>query len=47
MAVCANLILSCLITKEFMEAVKADAEWKLAFPVTEKESIVDGLNTER
>ncbi|MEE9332060.1 MAG: adenosylcobalamin-dependent ribonucleoside-diphosphate reductase [Methylophilaceae bacterium] len=37
--------LSCLITKEFMEAVKADAEWKLAFPVTEKESIVDGLNT--
>ncbi len=36
--------LSCLITKEFMEAVKADAEWKLAFPVTEKESIVDGLN---
>ncbi len=36
--------LSCLITKEFMEAVKADAEWKLAFPVTEKESIIDGLN---
>ena len=36
--------LSCLITKEFMEAVKADAEWKLAFPVTEKEAIVDGLN---
>ncbi len=36
--------LSCLITKEFMEAVKADADWKLAFPVTEKESIVDGLN---
>ncbi len=36
--------LSCLITKEFMEAVKADAEWKLAFPVTEKEAIMDGLN---
>ncbi len=36
--------LSCLITKEFMEAVKADSEWKLAFPVTEKESIIDGLN---
>ena len=35
--------LSCLITKEFMEAVKADAEWKLAFPVTEKEATVDGL----
>jgi ribonucleoside-diphosphate reductase alpha chain len=36
--------LSCLITKEFMEAVKADAEWRLAFPVTEKEAIIDGLN---
>lgn len=36
--------LSCLITKEFMEAVKADAEWKLAFPVTGKEAIIDGLN---
>jgi ribonucleoside-diphosphate reductase alpha chain len=36
--------LSSLITKEFMEAVKADAEWKLAFPVTEKEAIIDGLN---
>ena len=36
--------LSCLITKEFMEAVKADAEWKLAFPVTEKEAKADGLN---
>ena len=30
--------LSCLITKEFMEAVIADADWKLAFPVTEKEA---------
>ncbi|MDG1445623.1 MAG: adenosylcobalamin-dependent ribonucleoside-diphosphate reductase [Methylophilaceae bacterium] len=37
--------LSCLITKEFMEAVKVDAEWKLAFPVSEKEAIVDGLDT--
>ena len=36
--------LSCLITKEFMEAVKADTEWRLAFPVTEKEAIIDGLN---
>lgn len=36
--------LSCLITKEFMEAVKADSDWKLAFPVTEKEAIIDGLN---
>lgn len=37
--------LSCLITKEFMEAVKADAEWKLAFPVTLKEATVDALDT--
>lgn len=35
--------LSCLITKEFMEAVKTDTEWKLAFPVTEKEATIDGL----
>ena len=35
--------LSTLITAEFMEAVKADAEWKLAFPVTEKEAKADGL----
>ena len=37
--------LSCLITKEFMEAVKADVEWKLAFPVTSKEATVDALDT--
>ncbi|GBG15874.1 ribonucleoside-diphosphate reductase alpha chain [Novimethylophilus kurashikiensis] len=36
--------LSTLITAEFMEAVKADAEWKLAFPVTKKEAEADGLN---
>ncbi|HWU82151.1 MAG TPA: ribonucleotide reductase N-terminal alpha domain-containing protein, partial [Methylophilaceae bacterium] len=36
--------LSCLITKEFMEAVKGDTEWKLAFPVTEKEATIDGLD---
>jgi len=35
--------LSCLITAEFMEAVKADGEWKLAFPVTEKEAAADSL----
>lgn len=29
--------LSCLITKDFMDAVKNDTEWKLAFPVTKKE----------
>lgn len=37
--------LSCLITKEFMEAVKADTEWKLAFPVTSKEATADALDT--
>ncbi|ROH87008.1 adenosylcobalamin-dependent ribonucleoside-diphosphate reductase [Pseudomethylobacillus aquaticus] len=36
--------LSCLITKEFMEAVKAEADWKLAFPVSAKEAEADGLN---
>ncbi len=35
--------LSCLITKDFMEAVKADAEWQLAFPVTAKEADADGI----
>jgi len=35
--------LSCLITKEFMEAVKSDSDWKLAFPVTAKEATVDAL----
>jgi ribonucleoside-diphosphate reductase alpha chain len=29
--------LSLLITSEFMEAVKSDSQWKLAFPVTEEE----------
>jgi ribonucleoside-diphosphate reductase alpha chain len=38
--------LSCLVTAEFMEAVKADAEWKLAFPVTAKEAAADNLNLE-
>ncbi|MGY1488946.1 adenosylcobalamin-dependent ribonucleoside-diphosphate reductase [Methylobacillus pratensis] len=38
--------LSTLITKEFMEAVKADAEWKLAFPVTAKEAEQDGLDVD-
>src|SRR5579871_3202032 len=36
--------LSCLITTEFMEAVKSDSEWKLAFPVTAKEAQVDELD---
>ena len=38
--------LSTLITAEFMEAVKADADWKLAFPVTEKEAAADELDLE-
>ncbi len=29
--------LSLLITREFMEAVRADDEWQLAFPVTQRE----------
>ncbi|HLW25044.1 MAG TPA: LAGLIDADG family homing endonuclease [Steroidobacteraceae bacterium] len=29
--------LSLLITDDFMHAVKSDGEWKLAFPITEKE----------
>jgi ribonucleoside-diphosphate reductase alpha chain len=29
--------LSCLITKEFMDAVNADADWQLVFPVSKKE----------
>ena len=30
--------LSLLITQEFMEAVKHDGDWQLAFPITEQES---------
>ena len=36
--------LSCLITKEFMEAVKNDGDWKLAFPLTEKEAKEDKID---
>ncbi len=36
--------LSLLITQEFMDAVSKDAEWKLAFPVTEHEVKTDGLD---
>ena len=36
--------LSLLITAEFIEAVKNDADWKLSFPVTEKEAKEDGLD---
>ncbi len=34
--------LSLLVTKEFMEAVRSDADWKLAFPVGQK--VVDSEN---
>jgi ribonucleoside-diphosphate reductase alpha chain len=36
--------LSLLITAEFIEAVKNDAEWQLSFPVTEKEAKEDKLD---
>ncbi len=36
--------LSLLITEEFMEAVKNDGNWELAFPVTEKEVADDKLD---
>ena len=36
--------LSLLVTREFMEAVKADAEWKLAFPLKQKEADDDGID---
>jgi ribonucleoside-diphosphate reductase alpha chain len=42
--------LSLLVTSEFMEAVKSDAQWKLAFPVTEEEleaSHIDLYDTEQ
>ncbi len=36
--------LSLLITEEFMEAVKHDRKWDLAFPISEKEARADGLD---
>ena len=36
--------LSLLISDEFMQAVRNDAEWKLAFPVSRKEVEQDGLD---
>jgi ribonucleoside-diphosphate reductase alpha chain len=36
--------LSLLITDEFMQAVKSDADWKLAFPITPKELEQDKLD---
>ena len=36
--------LSLLVTREFMEAVKQDSEWKLAFPIREQEGVEDGVD---
>ncbi len=36
--------LSLLITSEFIEAVKNDAEWNLSFPITEKEAKEDKID---
>ncbi len=36
--------LSLLITQEFIEAVKADADWRLAFPICAKELEIDKLD---
>ena len=36
--------LSCLITKDFMEAVKKDQKWKVAFPITSKEAKDENLD---
>ena len=36
--------LSLLITEDFMQAVEEDAEWPLAFPLTQEESMVDGID---
>lgn len=39
--------LSLLITEEFMTAVKNDGEWKLAFPIKQKESRNYDINDEK
>ncbi len=36
--------LSLLITEDFMEAVKQDGDWKLAFPISRKEAEADRLD---
>ena len=36
--------LSLLVTKDFMEAVKADADWQLAFPLDQKEVETDKID---
>lgn len=39
--------LSLLVTQEFMEAVKADADWKLSFPIRAKEAEADATDLTR
>ena len=41
-----NFNLSLLITDEFMQAVKADESWSLAFPLTQREADEDGIDLE-
>ncbi|MDE2140091.1 MAG: ribonucleoside-diphosphate reductase, partial [Gammaproteobacteria bacterium] len=36
--------LSLLVTHDFMEAVKADGDWSLAFPLSQKEAEADGID---
>ncbi|MDT8404541.1 adenosylcobalamin-dependent ribonucleoside-diphosphate reductase [Sulfuriflexus sp.] len=36
--------LSLLVTEDFMQAVKDDADWPLAFPITEDEARLDGID---
>nr|VFK28436.1 MAG: ribonucleoside-diphosphate reductase class II [Candidatus Kentron sp. MB] len=36
--------LSLLITEEFMEAIRADRHWKLAFPITDREIQSEGID---
>ncbi|MDJ0698585.1 MAG: adenosylcobalamin-dependent ribonucleoside-diphosphate reductase [Woeseiaceae bacterium] len=38
--------LSLLVTDEFMQAVRNDTDWKLAFPVTRKEAEQEGLDVD-
>ena len=36
--------LSLLVTEDFMQAVRDDADWPLAFPITEDEARLDGID---
>src|SRR5210317_1854276 len=38
--------LSLLVTDQFMQAVKSDVDWQLAFPITPKEVEQDGLDVD-